>query len=279
MRSTANFGNYIVPYQRRYKGRPFNLVNPRYGYDWRDRRSALEGRSFYQTRQTDVTKKWFVKPFLTTFFHGWGSPNQVNYQRSIRYSQVKTIEIPDMTRGKFLDHGQTNRGSFTLPFLANPPAWATQEIANTIRTLISHANSSTRISAAFPKPACTGYEVPTKTRPIYRLENCASAEHPGLNLGCLPPNPQRTPNPQFNRQVQLESQLKNRAVSVRDFIGVWQNRAFRRLVVETNSTTDSLKSASNGYYWARSYNKDEEIAWSIKVATLGWGLCRCPGRQ
>jgi len=83
------------------------------------------------------------------------------------------------------------------------------------------------------------------------------------------PNSQRTPNLQFNRQVQFESQLKNRAIACATSSGFTGLEAFRRLVVETNSN-DSLKSPQTAT-GSRSYNKDEEIAWSIKVATLGWG--------
>lgn len=119
-----------------------------------------------------------------------------------------------------------------------------------------------------------GYEVPGEDTPrIYRLEDCASAdeiqdliwaayrqifsEHQILN---------------FNRQVQLESQLKNRSITVRDFIrGLAKSEAFRRLVVETNSNYRLVEVCLKRLLGRASYNKDEEIAWSIKVATLGWG--------
>lgn len=128
-----NFGNDIVPYQRRrYKGRPFNLVNPRYGYDWRDRQSlrSLEGRSFYQTRRTgDVTKEVVRQAIPDNFLAMAGkiSPNQVNYQRTRdrALSQVKTIEIPDMTQaGNSLRTVQPTQVALPYRYLpsANPPA-------------------------------------------------------------------------------------------------------------------------------------------------------------
>ncbi|MGL4621675.1 MAG: phycobilisome rod-core linker polypeptide, partial [Chroococcidiopsis sp.] len=76
----------------------------------------------------------------------------------------------------------------------------------------------------------------------------------------------------FYRQEQLESQLKNRAITVRDFIrGLAKSESFRRLVVETNSNYRLVDIALKRLLGRASYNKDEEIAWSIKIATLGWG--------
>ena len=128
-----NFGNDIVPYQRRrYEGRPFNLVNPRYGFDWRDRQSlrSLEGGSFYQTRRTgDVTKEVVRQAIPDNFLAMAGSisPNQINYQRTRdrALSQVKTIEIPDMTQsGNSLRTVKPTEVALPYRYLpsANPPA-------------------------------------------------------------------------------------------------------------------------------------------------------------
>lgn len=103
-----NFGDSIIPYQRRrYKERPFNLVNPRYGSDWRDRQSlqSLSGRSFYQVRRTgEMTKEKIRQAIPDTFLSMAGSvsPNERNYQRTIASvtSQIKNMEIPDMTQGE-----------------------------------------------------------------------------------------------------------------------------------------------------------------------------------
>ena len=119
-----------------------------------------------------------------------------------------------------------------------------------------------------------GYEVPGEDTPwTYRIEDCADAndilvlikaayrqilsEHETL---------------QFNRQIQLESQLKNRAITVRDFIrGLAKSEVFRRLVVEPNSNYRLVEVCLKRLLGRAPYNKEEEIAWSIKVATLGWG--------
>lgn len=119
-----------------------------------------------------------------------------------------------------------------------------------------------------------GYEVGNEDTPrIYRLEDSPSndeileliwagyrqvfSEHEILK---------------FYRQPNLESQLKNRAITVRDFIrGLAKSESFRRLVVETNSNYRIVEITLKRLLGRASYNKDEEIAWSIKIATLGFG--------
>jgi phycobilisome rod-core linker protein len=59
---------------------------------------------------------------------------------------------------------------------------------------------------------------------------------------------------------------------VRDFIrGIAKSEAFYRLVVEPNSNYRVVELCLKRFLGRAPYNKDEEIAWSIKVATLGWG--------
>lgn len=102
-----NFGNDIVPYQRRrFNERPFNLVNPRYAGYWRDRSTlrALEGRSFYQEGRKDVTREAVRQAIPDTFLAMAQSisPGGLNYQRTRdrAISQAKSLQIPDMTRGE-----------------------------------------------------------------------------------------------------------------------------------------------------------------------------------
>lgn len=120
----------------------------------------------------------------------------------------------------------------------------------------------------------SGYEVPGEDTPrIYRTEDCFEqndvlqliwavyrqvlSEHEILKT---------------NRQIPLESQLKSRAISVRDFVrGVAKSNAFYRLVVEPNSNYRVVELCLKRLLGRSPYNKEEEIAWSIKIATLGWG--------
>ncbi len=119
-----------------------------------------------------------------------------------------------------------------------------------------------------------GYEVPSEDTPwIYRIEDCSN---PNDVLELINAAYRQVLSEhqilQFNRQVQLESQLKNRSISVRDFIrGIAKSEAFRNLVVETNSNYRLVELCLKRLLGRVPYNQAEEIAWSIKVATLGWG--------
>jgi len=72
------------------------------------------------------------------------------------------------------------------------------------------------------------------------------------------------------RQPFLESQLRNRAISLREFIrGLGKSEVYRRLVADTNSNY-RLVDISFKRFWGRaSYGQSEEIAWSIVIATKG----------
>jgi phycobilisome rod-core linker protein len=118
-----------------------------------------------------------------------------------------------------------------------------------------------------------GYEVPNEDTPrTYRIENCNSdSELQELIWAAYRQIFSEHEILKFYRQTNLESQVKNRAITVRDFIrGLAKSEAFRTLVVETNSNYRLVEVALKRLLGRASYNKDEEIAWSIKIATLGW---------
>lgn len=118
-----------------------------------------------------------------------------------------------------------------------------------------------------------GYEVPNEDNSwIYRLNNRSSdrdveeliwaayrqvfSEHETLRS---------------YRQITLETQLKNRSITVRDFIrGLAKSETYRRLVVETNSNYRVVELSLKRLLGRAPYSKDEEIAWSIKIATAGF---------
>ncbi|GAB4136689.1 MAG: hypothetical protein Fur0046_10370 [Cyanobacteria bacterium J069] len=76
----------------------------------------------------------------------------------------------------------------------------------------------------------------------------------------------------FNRQVSLETQLRNHAISVRDFIrGLAKSERFYHLVVEPNNNYRLVELCLKRLLGRAPYNKDEEIAWSIVIASKGWG--------
>jgi phycobilisome rod-core linker protein len=119
----------------------------------------------------------------------------------------------------------------------------------------------------------SGYEVPNEDTPrIYRIEDYAyDGEVQELIWAAYRQVFSEHEILKFYRQSNLESQVKNRAITVRDFIrGLAKSEAFRTLVVQTNSNYRLVEIALKRFLGRASYNKDEEIAWSIKIATLGW---------
>ncbi|MER3432801.1 MAG: phycobilisome rod-core linker polypeptide CpcG2 [Leptolyngbya sp. ERB_1_1] len=119
-----------------------------------------------------------------------------------------------------------------------------------------------------------GYEVPSEDTPyVYRLEDCFDqTDIQELIWACYRQVFSEHVILKSNRQTNLESQLKNRSITVRDFVrGLAKSDVFRRLVIDTNSNYRVVELSLKRLLGRAPYNKDEEIAWSIKIATLGWG--------
>ncbi|MCL1464442.1 phycobilisome rod-core linker polypeptide [Argonema galeatum] len=73
-----------------------------------------------------------------------------------------------------------------------------------------------------------------------------------------------------NRQLSLESLLRNRSISVREFVrGLGKSEVYRQLVAETNSNYRLVDITFKRFLGRATYNKDEEISWSIVIATKG----------
>ncbi len=73
-----------------------------------------------------------------------------------------------------------------------------------------------------------------------------------------------------NRQIQLESQLRNRAINVREFIrGLGKSEVFRDQIGEVNSNYRLVDLVCKRFLGRASYGKQEQIAWSIVIATKG----------
>lgn len=74
-----------------------------------------------------------------------------------------------------------------------------------------------------------------------------------------------------NRQLQLESQVKNGDITVRDFIrGLAKSERFYETVVAVNNNYRLVDICLKRFLGRAAYNKEEEIAWSIKIGTLGF---------
>lgn len=101
-----NFGDDIVPYQRRrLEGRPYNLVNPRYNEYWRSRLMEMElmARSYYQVRtyQSGALDKKVVRQAIPAGFLSMAQSiavPQLNSQRDVARATSSNVKIPDMTR-------------------------------------------------------------------------------------------------------------------------------------------------------------------------------------
>ncbi|MEA5578927.1 phycobilisome rod-core linker polypeptide [Anabaena sp. UHCC 0451] len=119
----------------------------------------------------------------------------------------------------------------------------------------------------------SGYEVPNEDTPrIYRIEDYGfSGEIEELIWAAYRQLFSEHVILKFYRQGNLESQVKNKAITVRDFIrGLAKSEAFQSLVIKTNSNYRLVEIGLKRLLGRAPYNKDEEIAWSIKIATAGW---------
>lgn len=118
-----------------------------------------------------------------------------------------------------------------------------------------------------------GFEVSNEDTPrLYQLENATSdSEFQNLVWAAYRQLFSEHVTLQSYRQKTLETQLKNRSISVRDFIrGLAKSDVYKRLVVETNSNYRVVELTLKRLLGRAPYNKDEEIAWSIKIATQGF---------
>ncbi|MGG6266767.1 phycobilisome rod-core linker polypeptide [Leptolyngbya sp. AN03gr2] len=118
-----------------------------------------------------------------------------------------------------------------------------------------------------------GYEVPGEDTPyIYRLEDCIDqTDITNLIWAAYRQVFSEHVILQSSRQKNLESQLKNRAITVRDFVrGLAKSETFRSLVIDKNSNYRLVDIALKRLLGRSAYNNEETIAWSIKIATLGW---------
>lgn len=119
-----NFGDDIVPYQRRRFGeRPFNLANPRYAEYWRNKQTLfyLGGRSFYNARTTGEVSQEKIRRGIPANFLALAaqvSTDERNYQRTIASvtSQIKTLEIPNTVREVTIEQATVKPTPVSLPY-------------------------------------------------------------------------------------------------------------------------------------------------------------------
>jgi phycobilisome rod-core linker protein len=107
---------------------------------------------------------------------------------------------------------------------------------------------------------------------IYRLEDAASSsEIDALIWAAYRQVFSEHETLKFNRQITLETQLRNRSITVRDFIrGLAKSKRFYDLVVSVNDNYRLIEVVLKRLLGRTPYNRDEQIAWSIKIGTLGY---------
>lgn len=117
-----------------------------------------------------------------------------------------------------------------------------------------------------------GYDVPDEDDPqIYRLSDAKSVDEvDALIWAAYRQILGEHLILESYRQPFLESQMRNRQISVADFIrGLGKSEAYRELVGETNSNYRLVDITFKRFLGRSSYGKDEQIAWSIVIATKG----------
>lgn len=118
----------------------------------------------------------------------------------------------------------------------------------------------------------SGYEVPNEDTPrAYRLEECTDqADVEALIWASYRQVFSEHVILKHYRLNELESQLKNRAITVRDFIrGLAKSEVFHRLVWESNSNYRVVELSLKRLLGRSPYGNEETIAWSIVIATQG----------
>lgn len=117
-----------------------------------------------------------------------------------------------------------------------------------------------------------GYEVPDEDDPmIYRLSpNQSDSEINEIIWAAYRQIFSEQLILKSHRQISLESLLRNRTISIREFVrGLGKSEVYRDLVASTNSNYRLVDITFKRFLGRATYNKDEQIAWSIVIATKG----------
>jgi phycobilisome rod-core linker protein len=118
----------------------------------------------------------------------------------------------------------------------------------------------------------TGFEVPSDEHPrIYTTEDLLSGSELDLLINAAY---RQIFNEQQmgarNRQLTLESQLRARQITVREFIrGLALADSFRRLIFDSNNNYRFVEICIQRILGRNVYSDREKIAWSIVIATKG----------
>lgn len=117
-----------------------------------------------------------------------------------------------------------------------------------------------------------GYEIPGEEQPkIYNSKNLLSAtEMDGLIDAAYRQVFNEQQMLHINRQRELESQLRNGQITVKDFIrGLVLSESFRRRNYEVNNNYRFVQMCVQRILGRDVYHNKEKLAWSIVLATSG----------
>ena len=118
----------------------------------------------------------------------------------------------------------------------------------------------------------SGYEIPGEEQPkIYNSENLLSgAEMDELIEAAYRQVFNEQQMLRSNRQRELESQLRNGQITVRDFVrGLVLSESFRRRNYEVNNNYRFVQMCVQRLLGREVYQEKEKLAWSIVLATSG----------
>ncbi|MDS3861259.1 phycobilisome rod-core linker polypeptide [Thermosynechococcaceae cyanobacterium BACA0444] len=117
-----NFGNDIVPYQRRRRmTRPFNLVNPRYGDYWRNQELKVSGLSYYRVRDYSVGPldrrviRQAIPGNFLSMARGVLTPTQ-DTQRHVARATSSLVKVPNSTVSGRTDRVAIKPAPTALPY-------------------------------------------------------------------------------------------------------------------------------------------------------------------
>jgi phycobilisome rod-core linker protein len=118
----------------------------------------------------------------------------------------------------------------------------------------------------------SGFEIPGDEQPrVYSTDNVLSpSEMDELITAAYRQVFHEQQMLRHHRQTNLESQLKSRQISVKDFIrGLALSDSFRRLNYDTNNNYRFVEMCVQRILGRNAYSDREKIAWSIILATKG----------
>jgi phycobilisome rod-core linker protein len=230
------FGNDTLPYQRRPLSQPYNLVTPSHAADW-------------LPRQTDQRRpgEAYTGPML-----GVGAVA----------AAVSTAPTPYVAPYKYIAPTFVPGVGYKTSSSYNP-----EDVAKGLIPLLD-TKYVTRPHRVATVPQMAGEDKPLS---INRYDMKDEQEFQNFIYAAYRQIFSEQQSIDSNRQTDLESQLRNGAISVQDFVrGLGKSEVFRRLVLEPNNNYRFVDVCLKRFLGREPYNKEETIKLSIIIAQKGY---------